>query len=194
MDHFHGRCVLAGMIEFVCAKSDSDSDFNSFLWSRFGNWGVATSSFGLSARSSGTGLQPSSGRGFVVVIFYLGFNLIARVRLFCRKEKLLRQLILAANGAYKHGNRDHLYGREITSSIRYHPKADDMGSLDEFEMWKGKVFDDEELNLDVPRTLLASSQEDKRQARLCRLAVHSSQFVFKRLDRSRKSTASIRFV
>ena len=115
-------------------------------------------------------------------------KLWSRLALIFWKEKLLRELILAAEGKWKTDKRAtlaELYGRKITSSIRYHPETDDMGTLDEFEMWKGKVFDNEELDLDVPRILLARTEEAKRETRMCRLAVHSSQYVFKRLDTDR---------
>jgi len=113
-----------------------------------------------------------------------------RLALIFWKERLLRELILAADGDFVPGIRQHEFQREITRSIRYHPKADDMLTLDEWEMWRGKVFDDDDYNVDVPRILLANSEEDKRHARVCRLAVHASQYVFRRLDTSRDGTIS----
>ena len=105
----------------------------------------------------------------------------------------MRELVLAADGKYDQAApRKHEFQRQVTRSIRYHPTADDMLTLDEFEMWRGRVFDDDEYHMDVPRILLANSEDEKRHARICRLAVQSSQYVFRRLDSTREGTISRR--
>jgi hypothetical protein len=102
------------------------------------------------------------------------------------REKMLNVLLNALKKREEEGGNILKKGVSQLSNAGNFGKAYDengMMSLEEFEVFKGRVLDETSHAIDVPSILLAPSRAEQREVRVCRLAVAASQMIFKKFGK-----------
>ena len=104
------------------------------------------------------------------------------------REEMLRQLLDAANHFHFGENKS---SANLAKVVSFGPQYNSEGlSADEYEAFRGKMFDEFRYPISVPDILLAPTHEEQRQVRSCRLAVNTSFAIFQKLDSAKSGTIS----
>ena len=68
----------------------------------------------------------------------------------------------------------------------------DETSLEEFELFRGRILDDADYGISVPSIMYAPTYEEMREVRICNLAVNTSLRIFRKIDEDDSGEISLK--